>query len=540
MPIDIIDPNKRDEDDDGAKPTSAPGSAFSTTSNAPSASQRARASQAGGPTARGTGFTGVGRYLQANVGSGLGQRVAGRVAQTGQQAAARLGQSVRGFGEQLGATKQQFGNQLGAARGALQSIIAGTDGPNQTVDPTAAYHAVTTGEFKAPTGLQNIQGIQSQAALAGELAKGTETSKGRMGLLREMLGRGTRGYTSGQSALDSLILGQSGGQLAAARRGALGLGRQVEAQRSLAEEQARQTGAEFAGAGKELAGMATGAESSTLGDIATQKTAYETGLEEKYGKIQSDIKSGELSKDSLAALKNLGIDENSQFYGIPPDQIANLIARKAPSEITSASSATKEQISKTNALRKLMGQTAQFSEEDIKKAGTTIDPLTGLSTTQDMGELLKKQRASYEDVLGSLSNEGEEAAINRYFEQQKIREDNKAKYGSNYYDSESGYDPTAPSLGGTLFTGAHGGENVDLARRYAAGELFNKETGQLNTDFATQLRDYWNWRHQKTGNEGFTGTGAGTYRSFGGDAERVQKLNDLIAKSGKTFKVKPE
>jgi len=387
---------------------SQPGSAFSPTSSASrasapaapvSATQQARAAQAAGPT-KGTGFTGVGRYLQANVGSRLGEQVAGRVAQTGQQAQTRLGQAVSQFGQQIGQQQQQLTQQQQLAQGALQRI-AGIGGvpetkvgyspktfglplrdkfdkfnkdvlsyytlnppatPSELESPynplkskfgrspdeeakyqefyknqeqqflsslnpeelseyqkykdfqksisearlndifkpnekalydlstrsqkssdltpsqqeIAAYQAIAGGQIQAPTGLQDLADIQAQARVAQEFAKGTETQKGRMGLLQQTVGRGPQQYTKGKSALDALILGQAGGQLAAARRGTAGLERQITQQEKLAGEQARQFGAEAQKARGELAGRIGEVETPITSDIAKRLEEFKT------------------------------------------------------------------------------------------------------------------------------------------------------------------------------------------------------------------------------------------------------------------------
>lgn len=518
---------------------SQPGSAFAggTTSPtgakpsptgpvAPSGTQQARAVQEAGPT-RGTGFTGVGRYLQANVGSRLGEQVAGRVAQTGQQAQTRLGQAVGQFGQQIGQQRQQLTAQQRAAQSALQRI-AGTpvEAPAETAqavqlapsqEEVAAYQAVAGGQFQAPSGLQDIGDIRSQAQLAGQLAAGTRDTAGRLGLLRQVVGRGPQQYTKGQSALDALILGQAGGQLAAARRASAGLERKVGTEEALAAERARQFGAEAQRAKAALTGEAAGIEKRTASDIGSQKEAYEKGLENLYNTLQTEISKGEVSKKSADLLKSLGLDvETVGTYGLDLNQLKNLLERKDAGEITTASSAKTEQLQRLNALRQIAGQAPVFSEEELKKAGTTSDPVTGLSYKKEGFETLQKAQ---QDAI-----------------QKAVREFTSTlplpQMGENWY-AESESAPSAfqysPGRGQIL-------SNVDLARRL--NELYDPKTGQVNTELAKELINFWSGRRQYLGKEGLFG--AGRYGEFAGDAARIAALQNLIAETGKKIKIKEE
>lgn len=388
---------------------SQPGSAFAggTTSPtgtnvAPSGTQQARAAQAAGPT-KGTGFTGVGRYLQANVGSRLGEQVAGRVAQTGQQAATRLGQAVGQFGQQLGSKDQgtglygQLTTQQQAAQRALQRIAGKpaetpTTAPEGEVPPAvdltpsqeevAAYQAVAGGQFQAPTGLQDIGDIRSQAQLAGQLAAGTRDTAGRLGLLRQVVGRGPQQYTKGQSALDALILGQSGGQLAAARRASAGLERRVGTKETLAAERARQFGAETERAKEEITGEATGLEKKTTSDILARQADYNTKLQQLSDKIKEEIESGRLSPEVADALSQYGITPSTRIYDRDFKELATfLAATKAPAEELTAT--TKEEAARLQALKKLAGIGRDYSQEELEKIETTIDPATGLDISPE-------------------------------------------------------------------------------------------------------------------------------------------------------------
>jgi hypothetical protein len=484
---------------------------------APSPSQQVRSAQTAGP-AKGSGFTGVGRFLQANVGSRLGEQVAGRVTQAGQQAQERLGEAVGRFQTGLGKEQQTFSAQQQAAQAALQQIRSG-ELTAVTPEQQAAYAAIASGRAQAPSGLENIEEIQARAQLASQLARGTQTAKGQMGLLRQTVGRGANQYTRGQSALDALILGQANEQLAAARRASAGLEKRTETQQRLAEEQARQFGAEVGLAKESITGETSASQKQTESEIAAQKAAYESGLSELSGKIKSEIASGELSKKTADILKNLGIDPSSQFYGLSLDEIASLVGTKDPA--TTASSANLAQLQKINALKQLSGQSPQFSRQQLETAGTTIDPTSGLKTTEDVAALQKTQREAYEKKLSDLlSGTSELSTWTSYDVGKQIRAD--PRLAMFQHSRGKGEDSIA----------------TDLANRFFGGELYNKETGQLNVDLANELKNFWGWRAKYEGDDGLFGPGI--YSKYSGDAQRVAALRQLIEQSGPSFKVKPE
>jgi hypothetical protein len=520
--VQIIPPNETPEERARREAQSQPGSAFTTGAKpsptgpvAPSGTQQARAAQEAGPS-KGTGFTGVGRYLQANVGSRLGEKVAGRVAQTGQQAATRLGQSVQQFQQQLGTRPTepgqqgtglygQLSSQQQAAQDALRKISSG-EMVNVSPEQQAAYAAVAGGQFRAPTGLTDIGDIQSQAQLASKLAQGTQTATGRTGLLQQVVGRGPQQYTKGKSALDALILGQAGGELAGARRATAGLERQAMTQEQLAAEQARQFGAETAGAKAALTGEAGGIEKTTSGDISRQQTEYQDKLTELYGKLQQEVEAGEISQETAQMMSNLGVDPQTlPLYGVNLAELKNVFQRKSAGDITAATSGTREQLQKINALRSLSGQTPLYSSEELEKAGTTIDPLTGLSLSEKDLETIREQQKE---------------AVKRAVE-----------------DSKRKLDEVGLSSYGLFARGIRGGTEGrgDLYEDYK--NLYDPESGKVNEAAARNLMDFWKtrtgWRRT-----GFLGTGPGAYDPIAGDPERIAALQKLLSETSKTFKIK--
>lgn len=404
-----------------------PGSAFAPTgpsasSVKPSATQQSRAEQAAGPT-RGTGFTGVGRFLQANVGSRLGQQVAGRVSATGQEAASRLGQATQQFQEQLKQQRGQLTTQQAAAQSALQRIASG-ELTNVSPEQQAAYQSIASGGITAPTGLQDMEGVKSQAALAEQLARGTQTSRGRTGLLRQTVGRGPQQYTAGQSALDALILGQSGGDLAAARRSAAGLQRQASTQERLAEEQSRQFGIEAQRAKQEALGGAAGIERPLTTELEEKRKQFIKSREDLTTQLQEGLLKGELTKEQAEIL---GITGPTQTYGLTGPELSNLLKSSInPMDVTAQTLSTQEQAAKLNALYKLMGQKEFVTQEQLDKVGSIKDVKQGIQF--DPEGSLAKAKESAEKQMTTVQNAAlERPGIQSYVNRGLIKKDQQGR-----------------------------------------------------------------------------------------------------------------
>jgi len=419
---------------------------------APSTPQQARSAQASGP-AKGSGFTGVGRFLQANVGSRLGEQIAGRVAQAGQQAQQRLGEAVGRFQTGLGKEQGTFSAQEAAARGALQQF-SGSQQPVQTgqavdfnpsQEEIAAYLAASSGRYAGPSGLEDIEGVRSQAGLAQTFAGQTQTTKGRTALLQQLLGRGSQQYTRGQTALDALLLGQNSAQLAQSRRGAAGLEKRLETQEKLAEEQARQAGEQFASKGQALRQDVSAMEASQKAAVQSQLDRFQREFPLMYDKAKKELATGKVSRETLDVLSQFGIKEGSSLFGGDFETLASNLESSGPA--TFASSATKEQAAKLNALKRLQGMSDFFTKQDLESTGTTVDPKAALKMKDP--DYLKKQEQAFKEQI-----EGIDSTLLRH---QGVPEQ---------------YDP----LTGTRFTPDKYVEGLDLSNVYKDGS-FNYENG---------------------------------------------------------------
>ena len=100
-------------------------------------SAAARAQQTVGP-AKGSGFTGVSRYMGANVGNRLGQTVTGRISGVGQQAQTQMGQAVGTFQTGVAQSQQKLQQAQTGFQQAYSGIMQGTSPYIQQQQPAAA------------------------------------------------------------------------------------------------------------------------------------------------------------------------------------------------------------------------------------------------------------------------------------------------------------------------------------------------------------------------------------------------------------------
>jgi hypothetical protein len=431
----------KSEDDDMSsslqKPTgttsASPVKTFSGTAPAtPSATQQTRATQAAGPI-RGTGFTGVSKFLQANVGSRLGQQVSGRVQQAGQEAQSRLAQAKTGFETGLTQAQQERQQQTTAATAALEKLRAG----EAAISPEqqAAYQAAVSGTIQAPKALQDIGAVQTQANLAAKLAQGTQTAAGRMGLLQQTVGRGPRQYTTGQSALDALILGQSAGELAKARQGIASLGRQVESEKLVAEEQAKLAQSKARQAAEQLkteTGKTRESITSSMEESLAKAQEQERQRSEQQTEIerrlaQEDKTSGAFDALSYASEKGIlspeKIDEISSLIqrgktvGLSPEEIVKQsIESEKAKGLTRFGAASEADIARMRSLAALEGTQFQSDLERYKAGALGFDPsrikgkiselekLKGLSVPEE-GPGVLQQAFSPEQIVGQVGED---------------------------------------------------------------------------------------------------------------------------------------
>ena len=257
----------------------------------------------------GTGYTNLNKFLNANQGNQLGQKVAGN-----------LQTQVGGVQSQLGQQKTEFEKEAeknrldtDANKQSRDAVIgrfssassAGGDLDKEDVNKFSQFRA---GQYAGPKGLQDTSTLSNQAQqLAGQTSN--LSPSGTQELLRRTVGDGR--YTQGQQRLDSLLLDRSGIKQVGRQAQALGsdinranLAAQGQAQALTG--QAQQFGADTTAALKNsLAGLDTEAANQL-----TAAQAAETNRQAQLEALQRTLSGNQIAK--LDANGNPVLDANGK------------------------------------------------------------------------------------------------------------------------------------------------------------------------------------------------------------------------------------
>lgn len=346
----------------GIFPASAgSGSGQQTGSSSQGAGQQSGGSQAptvqaSNPNAqKGSGYTNIQRIMQANTGNQLGQTVGQGIQKAGQQVQQSLGNQQQQF--QQGQAQNQFntdanqqlvGNVLG---NASQYAPTGSNDPNAQAG--TKFQQLISGQYQGPTSLQNTDALQQQAANVGQLGTALNTAGGRMGVLQRFVG-GPQ-YTSGQQTLDSLLLGQGGGQnIANARQSIAGLPGQINQAVTGAQEQGKEQQSGATQFGQQVQGQFGQKVSDINTGLQTAATTAQTAKDAAYQKAISDMQSGNMTQDEA---NMLGVTNGMQVTGDTLQNI-NQFVTEDPTKASAQNIASTQDYATLDALRQLAGQNA--------------------------------------------------------------------------------------------------------------------------------------------------------------------------------------
>lgn len=253
---------------------------------------------------RGTGFTNIQRILGANVGAGqqMAGSIAGGITSAGQQAMGKLGEAEQKF--QTG-----FQKAVSPIAGTAASAASLARGPGESVEDYSKRLAssgvdyakigqmVKQMQYTGPKGYEGVGGLLGSAIGASKLGGFTGSEAGQRLLLNQFVG-GRQGYTKGQSALDQMLLGQSG-----------------EAQRQL--QQARQS---ISGIPSEVLRSTEAASRLASGmqqGIEEQKSELEKNIQTSIGELQETGKRAaeQYSKEASRLSELFSSDDGSKKIG---------------------------------------------------------------------------------------------------------------------------------------------------------------------------------------------------------------------------------
>jgi hypothetical protein len=425
-----------------------------------SAAPQVRPAVAGQQTqrpSRGTGFMGIKRVLGASQGARVGQGVTSRLQSAGEAARTGLAEAKRGFEQKATEESERLGTQSRVARGALENIGKGTfrapvytgtlkekfdqykrqvvpmdSGPNsanaafkkrneenflasltpeekQQYDAAnaaasipsqreqEAFQSIASGQLQSPMGLEQAEELRIKAEQAGRLGALAGTQSGRQELLRQQFAQ-RGGYGAKQSALDALILGKTAGrELAQARSGLAGIGREVSSEEQAAAERARGLKEEATGLSRELLGESEREILKTTSDISTRKDTIAKEQQKRYDELKKALETGEISQDMAKYFPDI-----TELPVLSEQQIGDYLS-KAP-EASLASAVSSEELSKIKALQKLMGT----QSDKFKPSFSPYESLEKPKEQKDIElktEELKKTVDAYKKQKNFLENE---------------------------------------------------------------------------------------------------------------------------------------
>lgn len=285
---------------------------------------------------QGSGFVNFNDILNANQKSGtrMGQAIAGGLQSQGEAVKQNLGQQQQEFQSGLENAQNQWSNtsqlakQLAEKGGAQDwSGIANNQNSNEApVDYTTAGENFKNYNYTGPTGLKNINGLQSQAQSATEVGRLAGTSQGQQQLLGQYVGG--KGYNQGQSQFDQALLNKYGNNdINQAKKGLVGLGERISGAVSGAKKAGQVEGgleqAQKIDYRNQLVNALGDKSTGLLGQGANAKNELQNDISQTVkllkGEIQpSSDKDRELLQNSQMNLEKWGlIPGNVKYYYNP-------------------------------------------------------------------------------------------------------------------------------------------------------------------------------------------------------------------------------
>lgn len=364
---------------------------------------------AGGSTAPGKGtssgqFTNLQSYLDANKGTGFGQKAAGDAQSTVDQANSSIDSADRGFRQKV---------DQGAV--SEDSDLISKAKSNPTAVDSDAFAKQRDAKYQGPQNLSDTDADYMKAYSAQDKAKQlgeqTKTEGGRKAWLADQYGQnsGRYDYTSGQQNLDNLILQNDPGSQQAfqgVQQNAAGAGNRFSALQGQLNSYAQQRAGDTAKTSAD-ARAAIGLDSSgnftpdsdlqkILAQADTQSQQYNQNMGTRNTQIQGDFQNGKISPDEYALL---GADANSRNYRVDPTQFLRTGQQATKDSVLSA-----EQQAKIAALSKLGGRENTYAP-NAALAGTYDPAKANYFDQTGYSSAVNDAKGTYEKQLGDTQSE---------------------------------------------------------------------------------------------------------------------------------------
>ena len=355
---------------------------------------------------RGTGFTNIGKILQANVGGRTAQAVTSGVQQVGQKAGQAIGQARQQFGQAMQKADIGSPEQQKELQGVLSRVQQGGQPTEAEVTKFGQY---LKGQYTGPMSLSQAgdQTLGMQAQQAQQLGQFLGTPQGKGALLERFAAGAGQKYSAGQKMLDLALLGQQGSSqaLRQARQQALSVAGQYQTAEQAAQTQAQEAQARAA-AIQQMAQTGIAAQANPLEQKLQKRASIRYGEEQQELKgLVEKLRTGQISAEELKSLGLSELEGTKGFFGaVDTEKLGEYFS---PVEAaTKASVASETEAGKMSALSKLMGKApGEFADvSKIGKYGT--EPFKG--SQQTLVERVKQKEAEYEGKIAEhVKNTGD-------------------------------------------------------------------------------------------------------------------------------------
>lgn len=365
---------------------------------------------------KGTGFTNIGKYLQASSGGSLGSAIKSGIQERAGQVQSGIGEARRKFEEeaQKGALGTEEDKKL---KTDVLSRFGQQDFGGITEEEEKKFESFRAGEYKGPQKMDDskLGELFGKARQTEELGRLTRSTGGREALLSRFASRPGQQYQKGQRRLDTMLLGQTGGAgLREARRASTGLSEQISEAGQQTAEQAKTYQSQAAQFGKDvMAGLKdiTGAYDVEKGEFVGGITGDIQAAQQKESDIITNIQdflAGRSETLTQEAADRLGVSEGENVYGFTDVSVPGYVEDINQLEVGGFINETQQ--AKLAALSKLYGEDVSANLEQLIKTGEDVEYMSPEDRAAKMSEISTEAKREYETTVAPIIAERDEAS----------------------------------------------------------------------------------------------------------------------------------
>jgi len=384
----------------GAQGGSAGGSGGGSAGGSAGGAGGAPQSPSGGGKQMGSGFTNIQKIIGANQGNQLNSTVAQGIQGVGQQTQQQLGQAQSQF--QQGAQANQLNTQ--ANQQLLQQGLANPTQLTGNPSNVSQFQNILAGKYQGPQGLANADQLTGQAQYAQQLGQQLGSQGGQQSLLQRFVGGNQ--YSQGQKNLDTLLMGAGPqNQLNQARQSVAGLGSQVNAGVTAAQNQAQQLGAQANQFGQAAQQQFGNTVNQQVQGLQQQAQTAASSRDQQYQKLLSGLQGGQISAEDA---QKLGLTSGEQIYNtfqnpssLVKESTLGATAQNVASSQDYARMQALQQLAGTNGPASAMQQLGQFAGQQ-GQAGAFQAAGTYNADPNAINQSIQSQAQAYQAAMNPL------------------------------------------------------------------------------------------------------------------------------------------